>query len=115
MTSPPKWALDMAQIPANSLVAWVGGVEANKRFPRKLLLLVTANEIVCLSMGFLTQLVRRAPKGQVSSMSYDTGIELDTFVLRIPPDDSSIIRMQIDRHNRAHAWKVLEELHKEAA
>ncbi len=112
MTSPPKWALEMAQFPPNSVVAWVGGVEANKRFPRKLLLLVTANEIVCLTVGFLTQQVRRAPKGQVTSMAYNTGIELDIFAFRIPADDSSIVRMQINRRNRSHAWKVLEELHK---
>ena len=74
MTSPPTWALDMAQIPSSLVVAWVEGAEANKRFPHKLLLLVTADEIVCLMVGFLTQRVRRAPKGQVS-MAYDTGIE----------------------------------------
>ncbi len=111
MYSPPKWALDLAHVSSNSLLACVEGTQASKWLASKLLLLVTADEFVCLSKGYFRLIVRRAAKSKVSCIGYDSGIEQDTIKFRISGADSSVISIQIDRHHRTDAWEVLKELH----
>ncbi len=111
MYSPPKWALDLAHVSSDSLLACVEGTQASKWLASKLLLLVTADEFVCLSKGYFRLIVRRAAKSKVSCIGYDSGIEQDTIKVRISGADSSVISIRIDRHHRTDAWKVLKELH----
>ncbi len=111
MYSPPKWALDLAHVSSNSLLACVEGTQASKWLASKLLLLVTEDEFVCLSKGYFRLIVRRAAKSKVSCIGYDSGIEQDTIKVRISGADSSIISIRIDRHHRTDAWQVLKELH----
>ena len=111
MYSPPKWALDLAHVSSDSLLACVEGSEARKWLGIKLLLLVTADEFVWLRLGYFTLKVRRVVKSKVSCIGYDLGIEQDTFKVRTSGADSSVISIRIDRHHRTDAWKVLKELH----
>ncbi len=111
MYSPPKWALDLAHISSNSLLACVEGTQASKWLASKLLLLVTADEFVCLSKGYFTLRVRRVAKSKVSCVGYNLGIEQDTIKVRISGADPSVIIIRIDRHHRTDAWEVLKELH----
>jgi len=108
---PPEWALDLAHVSSNSLLACVEGTQASKWLARKLLLLVTADEFVWLSMSYFGLRVRKVPKSKVSCIGYDLGIEQDTIKFRISGADSSAISIQIDRHHRTDAWEVLKELH----
>ena len=108
---PPEWALDLAHVSSNSLLACVEGTQASKWLARKLLLLVTADEFVWLSMSYFRLRVRTVPKSKVSCIGYDLGIEQDNIKFRISGADSSVISIQVDRHHRTDAWEVLKELH----
>ena len=92
-------------------MACVEGTEASRWLASKLLLLVTADEFVCLRLGYFRRRVRRVEKSKVSCFDYDLGIEQDTIKVRISGADSSVIGIRIDRHHRTDAWKVLKELH----
>ena len=112
MATPPKWALDAARVYLDAVVAWVEVATGTSSAP---ILIVTGNEVVWVKRDFIIKRVHRVPRENIISVGYDTGIEWDTLTLNVAGDNFPDTRIRIDRIHRADAWRVLEELLKDAA
>lgn len=110
----PKWAVEAAMIPYDSVVEWVEGSAVNQTvgwWPP--ILLVTNNEVIHLTRSLIRKQSYRIPRKSLRSVDYHQGIIWDTLTLNVAGGDLSNTVIPINRKHRRVVHRILQELRRD--
>ena len=111
LTSAPKWAVEAAMIPHDSVIEWVEGSTQDQTvgwFPP--ILLVTQNEVIHVTRSLIRKQSHRIPRNSLRSIDYHQGIIWDTLTLNVAGGDRPNTVISIFRKHRRIVHRILQEL-----
>ena len=111
LTSAPKWAVEAAMIPHDSVIEWVEGSTQDQIvgcFPP--ILLVTQNEVIYATRSLIRNQSHRIPRNSLRSFDYHQGIMWDTLTLNVAGGDWPNTVISIFRKHSRIVHQILQEL-----